>query len=99
MGATSAVIDGRYKLIFTLSPPSGADPPKYQLYDLATDFQERKDLSESMSTRVAALEKVLLEWSAENLKRADAGETTSPDKVDPALLQRLRERSEEHTSE
>jgi hypothetical protein len=31
-----------------------------------------------------------MEWSAENLKRADQGETIAPEKVDPELLDRLR---------
>jgi arylsulfatase A-like enzyme len=90
MGTVTSVIEGRYKLIFTITPPSGSDPPKYQLFDLGEDPHETKDLAASMPARVAELEKTLLEWSADNLKRADPGETISPDKVEPALLDRLR---------
>ncbi|MFO0980408.1 MAG: sulfatase [Planctomycetota bacterium] len=91
MGCTSMVISGRHKLIFTGSAPSTTNPPKYQLFDLADDFHETKNLAAAQPARVAALEKILLEWSADNLKRANAGESVAREKVDPAILERLRE--------
>jgi arylsulfatase A-like enzyme len=57
MITASMVIEGRYKLIFTMAPPTGIDPPKYQLFDLAEDPHETKNLAQSMPARVASLEK------------------------------------------
>jgi arylsulfatase A-like enzyme len=91
MGTASAVIFGRFKLVFTGSPPSLMNPPKYQLFDLAEDPHELKNVAQAFPDRVASLEKTLLEWSSLNLKLANPGESISLDKVDPGILSRLKE--------
>ena len=57
----SAWLDGNFKL-HRIPSKSGNGPVKYQLFDLSSDAEEKKDLSSEQPERVAAMKKKLDAW-------------------------------------
>ena len=87
------VRDGRFKLIYTPAPVEGAraerpfDPPGWQLFDLAADPGETRDVSAEHPAVTDRLKGAILEWMRAHKLESPA---SSP-KVDPATEERLRQ--------
>ena len=60
-GRFRAVVDGDWKLIWTPGQDAGSE---YQLYDIAADRNETRDLSGEHPERVRDLRRMLDDWMA-----------------------------------
>ena len=79
-----SVIAGSEKLVFL------PQLPRFELYDLATDPGELRDLAAAQPARVRALMQRLEAWRAEQLERAKAFESGGQAELGEEALERLR---------
>lgn len=89
MGIAMSRIEGNWKLILNLLSPDGRPMPRHELFDLAVDPGETRNLAAEDPERVARMDAALMEWSAANMGLVVA-DTVEMEAIDPALLEELR---------
>lgn len=88
-GVALSVVDGDRKFILNLRSPYRRERPRHELYDLATDPGELRNLAEQAPEAAVAYERLLLGWSAANLGHAAIAEDVDASTLDPELLEGL----------
>ena len=87
MGIAHAVVDGKWKLIRNLRTPLRRPRPNLELYDLATDPGEQRDVADEHPEVAARLAELVERWTAASLGLA-APSLNAAD-VDPEVLAQL----------